>query len=137
MVPAMVEAFAGQLRAVSEGLEDLAGLGQRVPPAAGRFPLPGALSAAQLTSIADSIAAQRRSIEALTAQLSSFDQQLAALEQILGPLAQWGATWAELEQRLMNMGRGPKDRGPGSGSSPDSSLSGDPTRGPQPAAGNS
>jgi len=118
MVPAMVEAFAGQLRAVTEGLQDLAGLGQRVP-------LPGALSAAQLTSIADSIAAQRRSIEALQAQLSSFDQQLAALEQILGPLAQWGATWAELEQRLMNMGRGPKGQGPGSGSSPDSSLSGD------------
>ena len=130
MVPAMVEAFVGQLRAVTEGLQDLAGLGQRVP-------LPGALSAAQLTSIADSIAAQRRSIEALQAQLSSFDQQLAALEQILGPLAQWGATWAELEQRLMNMGRGPKDRGPGSGSSPDSSLSGDPTRRPQPAVGNS
>ena len=122
MVPAMVEAFAGQLRAVTEGLQDLAGLGQRVP-------LPGALSAAQLTSIADSIAAQRRSIEALKAQLSSFDQQLAALEQILGPLAQWGATWAELEQRLMSMGRGPKGQGPGRGSSPDSSLSGDPSGG--------
>jgi hypothetical protein len=126
MVPAMVEAFAGQLRAVTEGLQDLAGLGQRVP-------LPGALSAAQLTSIADSIAAQRRSIEALKAQLSSFDQQLAALEQILGPLAQWGATWAELEQRLMNMGRGPEGQGPGSGSSPDSSLSGDPPEGRNPS----
>jgi len=125
MVPAMVEAFAGQLRAVTEWLQDLAGLGQRVP-------LPGALSAAQLTSIADSIAAQRRSIEALKAQLSSFDQQLAALEQILGPLAQWSGTWAELEQRLMNMGRGPKGRGPGSGSSPDSSSSGDPPGGRSP-----
>jgi hypothetical protein len=118
MVPAMVEAFTGQLRAVTEGLEQLAGLGQRVP-------LPGAMSAAQLTSIADSIAAQRRSIEALKAQLSSFDEQLAALEQILGPLAQWSGTWAELEQRLLNMGRGPGGQGPASGSSPDSSLSGD------------
>jgi len=118
MVPAMVEAFTGQLRAVTEGLEQLAGLGQRVP-------LPGAMSAAQLTSIADSIAAQRRSIEALKAQLSSFDQQLAALEQILGPLAQWSGTWAELEQRLLNLGRGPGGQGPATGSSPDSSLSGD------------
>src|SRR5690349_16163981 len=109
MVPAMVEAFAGQLRAVTEGLEGLAGWGQRVP-------LPGALSAAQLTSIADSIAAQRRSIEALKAQLSSFDEQLAALEQLLGPLAQWSTTWAELEKRLVNMGRGQGSQGPGSGS---------------------
>ncbi len=117
VVPALVEAFAERLRAVTEGLQDLAGLGQRVPLAAGVFPLPGALSAAQLTSIADSIAAQRRSIEALQAQLSSFDNQLAALEQILGPLAQWSATWAELERRLLNTGRGP-GQGGASGSSP-------------------
>jgi hypothetical protein len=127
-VPALVEAFTSQLRAVTEGLEQLAGLGQRVP-------LPGALSAAQLTSVADSIAAQRRSIEALKTQLSSFDEQLAALEQILGPLAQWSATWADLEKRLLNMGRGPEGQGRASGSSPDSSLSGDPPGVPQPAVG--
>jgi hypothetical protein len=131
-VPALVEAFVGQLRVVSEGLQDLAGLGQRVPSAASVAPLPGALSAAQLTSIADSIAAQRRSIEALKAQLSSFDEQLAALEQILAPLAQWSSTWAELEKRLLNMGRGPEGQGRTSGSSPDSSLSGDPPGVPQP-----
>jgi hypothetical protein len=124
VVPALVQAFIGQLRAVTEGLEDLAGLGQRLPSAPGMFPLPGALSAAQLTSIADSIAAQRRSIEALKAQLSSFDEQLAALEQILGPLAQWSTTWAELEKRLLNLGRGPEASGHTSGSPPDSSLSG-------------
>jgi|SRR5215831_2663340 len=137
VVPALVEAFVGQLRAVSEGLEDLAGLGQRVPPAAGRFPLPGALSAAQLTSIANSIAAQRRSIEALKAQLSSFDEQLAALEQILGPLTQWSATWAELEKRLLTMGRGSQGQGRASGSSPDSSLSSGPPGLLQPAVGSS
>ena len=57
--------------------------------------------------IEDSIAAQRRSIAALQAQLSSFDEQLAVLEQILGPLAEWSRTWADLEQRLLNMGRRP------------------------------
>ena len=117
VVPALVQTFADQLRAVTEGLQDLAGLGQRGPLAAGVLPLPGALSAAQLTSIADSITAQRRSIEALQAQLSSFDNQLAALEQILGPLAQWSATWAELEKRLLNTGRDPAGQGPASGSS--------------------
>jgi len=60
--------------------------------------------------------AQRRSIEALKAELSSFDEQLAALEQILGPLAQWSTTWAELEQRLLNLGRSPQGQGPASGS---------------------
>jgi hypothetical protein len=119
-VPALVETFIGQLRAVTEELQGLAGLGQRLPSAAAVTPLPGALSAAQLASVADSIAAQRRSIEALKAQLSSFDEQLAALEQILGPLAQWTATWADLEKRLMNLGRGPKGHGRTSSSLPDS-----------------
>jgi hypothetical protein len=69
-----------------------------------------------MTSIADSIAAQRRSIDALKAQLSSFDEQLAVLEQILGPLAEWSGKWAELEQRLVNLGRAPKPGGQDSGS---------------------
>ena len=126
VLPALVQAFIGQLRAATEGLEDLAGWGQRLPSVPGVLPLPGALSAAQLTSIADSIAAQRRSIGALKAQLSSFDEQLAALEQILGPLARWSSTWAELEKRLLEhtaqASRGSKAQGGGSGSSPDRSL---------------
>ena len=124
VVPALIQAFVGQLRAVAEGVEDLAGYGQRLAPAPGALPLPGALSAAQLTSVADSIAAQRRSIEALKAQLSSFDEQLAALEQILGPLTQWSNMWAELEKRLLNAGQGPESQGRDSGSPPDSSLPG-------------
>jgi hypothetical protein len=118
VVPALVEAFANQLRTVTEGLQDLAGLGQRIPLPKDAFPLPGALSAAQLTAIADGIAAQRRSIEALKAQLSSFDEQLAALEQLLGPLAQWSATWAELEKRLLKTGRGPAGQGGASDTPP-------------------
>jgi hypothetical protein len=30
------------------------------------------------------------------------------MEQILGPLAEWSRTWADLEQRLLNMGRRPQ-----------------------------
>src|SRR6516225_6883078 len=107
MVSGLVQDFITQLRAVTEGLEGLAGLGERRLPAPGGFPLPGALSATQLTAIASSVAAQRRSIEALQAQLASFDEQLAVLEQILGPLAEWSKTWAQVEERLLNVRRGP------------------------------
>jgi hypothetical protein len=106
MVSGLVQDFIAQLRAVTAGLEDMAGSGERRPLAPGAFALPGALSAAQLTSIASSVAAQRRSIEALKAQLSSFDEQLAVLEQILCPLAEWSRTWAGLEDQLLNMGGG-------------------------------
>ena len=109
MVSGLVQDFITQLRTVTEGLEGLAGFGERRLPAPGGFPLPGALSAAQLNSIASSVAAQRRSIEALQAQLSSFDEQLAVLEQILGPLAEWSKTWAELEQRLLTVYPRPPD----------------------------
>ncbi len=111
MVPGLVEAFIAQLRAITGGLEGLAGSGARLPPVPGAFPLPGALSAAQLRSVAESVAAQRRSIEALQAQLSAFDEQLAVLEQILSPLAQWSSTWAELEQRLLGMRQAPESGG--------------------------
>lgn len=105
IVPGLAQEFIAQLRAITGRLEGLAGSGARLPPAPGVFPLPGALSAAQLKSVAESVAAQRRSIEALQAQLSAFDGQLAVLEQILSPLAQWSSTWAELEQRLQSMGQ--------------------------------
>ena len=105
----LLQDFVAQLRGITEGLEGLVGFGDRLPSVPGGLPLPGALSAAQLTSIADAISAQRQSIGALKAQLSSFDEQLAVLERVLGPLAEWSGRWAELEDRLLHMGRG---RGP-------------------------
>ncbi len=108
MVPRLVQEFIGQLRGITERLEGLSRPGGSLPSAAGALPLPGALSAAQMSSISDSITAQRRSIAALRAQLSSYDEQLAALEQILGPLSEWSRTWADLEKRLLNMGRRPE-----------------------------
>jgi hypothetical protein len=107
MVSGLVQDFIAQLRAVTEGWEGLAGSGARRSLAPGTFPLPGALSAAQLAAISGSVTAQRRSIEALQAQLSSFDEQLAVLEQILSPLTEWSRTWAEAEERLLNPRLGP------------------------------
>jgi hypothetical protein len=109
LVPGLVQEFIGQLRAATEKLEGLTGLSGHLPAGPSVPPLPGALSAAQVSSIRDSIAAQRRSIEALQAQLSAFDEQLAVLEQVLGPIADWSRSWAELEARLLNLGRNPGD----------------------------
>lgn len=107
-IPRLMQEFVAQLRGVTERLEGLTRVGESLPslpaalsPSALRnLPMPGALSAAQLNSIATSVAAQRRSIEALKTQLTAFEQQLTVLEQILGPLVEWSRTWAELEERL-------------------------------------
>jgi hypothetical protein len=108
VIPGLVQEFIGQLRTTTERLENLGRFGGSPRPALGAPALPGAFSAAQMTSIAASLAAQRRSIEALQAQLSSYDEQLAVLEQALGPLAEWSRTWADLEHRLLNMGHRPE-----------------------------
>ncbi len=104
-----------QLRTITEGLAGMTGLSesllpQPVPSLPG-LPLPGALSAAQLHSIASGVAAQRSSIAALQAQLAAFDEQLAALEEIIGPLAEWSRTWAQFEGLVMNARRDPRPEG--------------------------
>ena len=106
-VPRLVQEYLGQLRAATERLQDFARAGERLQPDPGTLKPPGALSAAQLASIAESVADQRRSIQALQTQLSAFDEQLAVLEQMLGPLVQWSKAWADLERRMLNLGRGP------------------------------
>ena len=96
--PTSIQEFMGQFFAAQ-------------PKSPGPPGLPGALSAAQMKSITDSIAAQRRSIKTLQGQLSAFDQQLAALENFLGPLAQWSRSWADVEQQFLNLGRKPEASG--------------------------
>jgi len=103
----LVQEYIGQLRAATERLQDFARAGQRLQPDLGALKPPGALSAAQLAAITENIAAQRHSIQALQTQLSAFDEQLAVLEQILGPFAQWSKAWADFERRMLNLGFGP------------------------------
>lgn len=108
LVPRLTREFMGQMRAAADRLQDLARLSGGLPPAPGSLPLPGGLSATQMAAISESIAAQRRSIAALQAQLMSFDEQLEVLEQILAPLGQWSRAWADLEQRVLHLGRRPQ-----------------------------
>jgi hypothetical protein len=124
-IPGVMQDFLAQLRGVAERLEGLTGLGSVSLPAMPSMPslaalrsvpLPGALSAAQLKAIASSVGAQRRSIQALRSQLEAFDEQLAVLERILDPLAEWSKTWADIEERLTKLRLGSGGEGQGRGS---------------------
>ena len=99
-VPRSIEEFVAQLRGFTDRARSLAGA---VP---GRLSLPalpsppGALSAAQLRAIAQTVSAQRQSIAGMKAQLEAFDQQLGVFERILDPLVEWSSSWARLEEAV-------------------------------------
>ena len=113
--PGFIQPWIAQLRKITEELAGMTGLGESVfaqsVPSMPGWPLPGAISAAQLNSIASALAAQRSSIAALQAQLTAFDEQLEALEGILGPLAEWSKKWAEFERLVTNPRRNPGSDG--------------------------
>ena len=68
-----------------------------MPPMPGLPATPATLSARQLQAVVDDIAARRSQVQALVAQLDTFDEQLGTLETSLRPLLQWLRTWADLE----------------------------------------
>ncbi|MGD0376227.1 MAG: hypothetical protein ABSB01_16770 [Streptosporangiaceae bacterium] len=110
-IPGLTQEVMAQLRNLNDRLAGLTGLGASLPtlpsltslPGLKNLPVPGAMTAAQLKSIATTVAAQRSSIDALKNQLTSFDEQLGLLERILGPLADWSSKWAQVEDRLMKL----------------------------------
>ena len=111
----LIQLWTIQLRRITEGLTGMAGLSesglsQSVQSLQG-LPHPGALSAAQLNLLASSVASQRQGIAATQAQLGVLDEQLAMLEQILGPLAEWGKTWAQFEGLVVNARHNPGPEG--------------------------
>lgn len=105
-IPKPVHDVVVQLYGLTERLAGLTGLtgfvesmpGTNVLPS---LPRPASLSAAQLKAITSTVAAQRRSIEAMQAQLRAFDDQLTVMEQILDPLTQWATVWADVEETVM------------------------------------
>ncbi len=107
-----IDDFVGQLRGFTDRARSLAG----AVPAKLHLPAlpspPGAMSAAQVGAVAQTVKAQRQSIAAMRAQLDAFDQQLAVFERILDPLVEWSATWARLEEAVGDFVRpGPGDSG--------------------------
>jgi hypothetical protein len=100
LVGRSIDEFVNQLRAFSERARSLAGaVPSRLPLPALPSP-PGAMSAAQVGAIAQTVRAQRESISAIRAQLDAFDQQLGVFERILDPLVEWSASWAQLEKAV-------------------------------------
>jgi hypothetical protein len=95
-----IDEFVHQLRGFTDRARSLAG----VVPSKLSLPSlpspPGAMSAAQLRAVAQTVTAQRQSIAAMRAQLDAFDQQMAVFERILEPLVEWSATWARLEEAV-------------------------------------
>ncbi|MGY1805342.1 hypothetical protein ACI78T_18815 [Blastococcus sp. SYSU D00922] len=100
LVGRSIDEFVNQLRGFTDRARSVAG----AVPARLHLPAlpspPGAMSAAQVSAIAQTVRAQRESISAIRSQLEAFDQQLAVFERILDPLVEWSATWAQLEKAV-------------------------------------
>ena len=100
LVGRSIDEFVNQLRGFTDRARSIAG----AVPARLSLPAlpspPGAMSAAQLRAIAQTVQAQRQSIAAMQAQLEAFDQQMAVFERILEPLVEWSSTWARLEEAV-------------------------------------
>jgi len=111
----LIQLWTMQLRRITDGLAGMTGLSESVLSQSVQslqgLPHPGALSAAQLNLIASSVASQRQGIAAMQAQLKVLDEQLAMLEGILGPLAEWSKTWAQFEGLVMPAPRNPGPEG--------------------------
>ena len=100
LVGRSIDEFVNQLRGFSERARSIAGaVPSRLHLPALPSP-PGAMSAAQVGAIAQTVRAQRESISAIRAQLDAFDQQLGVFERILDPLVEWSASWAQLEKAV-------------------------------------
>jgi uncharacterized coiled-coil protein SlyX len=100
LVGRSIDEFVNQLRGFTDRARNLAGS----VPSKLHLPAlpspPGAMSAAQLRAVAQTVTAQRQSIAAMRAQLDAFDQQLAVFERLLDPLVEWSSTWARLEEAV-------------------------------------
>ncbi|TFV77665.1 hypothetical protein E4P39_06845 [Blastococcus sp. CT_GayMR19] len=106
--------FAGQLRAAADrmmaGWTSMAGVGAggggtaAVP---GLPTMPATMSAQQMDTFLDDLAARRTQVQALITQLQSFDEQLGTLEASVRPFVEWTRTWADLEKTMVAMWRPP------------------------------
>jgi hypothetical protein len=111
LVARSIDEFVGQLRGFTDRARSIAGaVPSRLHLPALPSP-PGAMSAAQVGAVAQTVRAQRQSIAAMRSQLDAFDQQLAVFERILEPLEEWSASWARLEEAVGDFVRPPTTDG--------------------------
>ena len=100
LVSRSIDEFVSQLRGFTDRARSLAG----TVPSKLHLPAlpspPGAMSAAQLRTVQQTVNAQRQSIAAMRAQLDAFDGQLAVFERLIDPLVEWSSSWARLEQAV-------------------------------------
>src|SRR3954454_18683785 len=100
LVSRSIDDFVSQLRGFTDRARSMAGaVPSRLHLPALPSP-PGAMSAAQVGAVAQTVRAQRQSIAAMRAQLDAFDQQLGVFERILDPLVEWSSSWARLEEAV-------------------------------------
>lgn len=69
--------------------------------------MPATMSAKQMDTFLDDLAARRTQVQALVTQLQSFDEQLGTLEASVRPFVEWTRTWADLEKSMVSMWRPP------------------------------
>jgi hypothetical protein len=104
--------LAGQFRAAADRL--MAGWTAAAGTAAGGTPslpalppMPATMSAEQLETFLDDLAARRGQVQALVTQLQLFDEQLGTLEASVRPFVEWTRTWVELERTMTQFWRPP------------------------------
>jgi hypothetical protein len=83
------------------------GLPKGTPPGAGFVlpTMPATMTARQMEAVLDDLAARRAQVQALSAQLQAFDEQLGTLETNLRPFLEWTRTWASVEGAMADFWR--------------------------------
>ena len=107
--------LAGQLRAAADrimaGWTSMAGAGGTAAGGTPKLPelptMPATMSARQLETFLDDLAARRAQVQALVTQLQQFDEQLGTLEASVRPFMEWTQAWADLEKTMTGFWRPP------------------------------
>lgn len=107
-----VLAFAEQLRAAADRMlaTGLPGLPKTPDVGLAQLLAPATASARQLDAVLADLEARRAQVQLLRDQLTTFDEQLGALETSLRPLRDWAKTWADVESAATSVWRRPEQR---------------------------
>ena len=100
--------MSGWTAALTGPTSSASGASGALPAALGPLAPPATMSARQLQTVLDDIAARRAQVQALRDQLGLFDEQLAALETSLTPVLEWTRTWAGMEQAMTDLWQPPR-----------------------------